>query len=774
MAVGNTIQDLINWGNKIRNSTGRESVTQIMEGEAILTAANAIAGQSSLGIRKSYATYAQMVGDVDSPIANDGTPIKLDQLVSVSNDPTPLLNGIYRYTVDPEDINIRTWEFVSGIVVPADIMPSGGYEGTGQQLDNDKSDKGGSTLSMQQMDEKKADNVYLKVPFTFPVVSNRYINSAGVETVAASASYVVSDKKYDCIPGQVFTAQNYMSAVGLGIVVFYANDNDSSFISGIFSTNVAVPERSIIAPQGATKVRYGKVTSVNTIFSRTTHLTEIKDEVNSTEKLIITGSNIAPKGYELLLGYCTNDTGGIGGYSGSRCYDRFIPIKPNAIFNYNGSLNGWAAIQFFDRFSNLISVLSANKTPDLIGDGKNFDFTTPSNTAYIRYGSLNNICNVFYKGELTLSTLSLLSDKIRDNAYDIKTINSIISINRLLIPNIIYAVVGVEKSIYLENITMNNPTLKIHITSSFGTVRNKRFYFTPTAGGDQTVNFKLLSLTGTVIANKDVIIRTVQNTLNITKTVICLGDSITQGNNLAYYWLDALKNILTPGSLLPHFSGVQGGVSDPYSPNLNAYHEGYWGTTSGRFVALNTGNPFYNETTSQIDIANYLTKAKYADTTTGDVITGIPQIDVVSFLIGFNDASSTAIQTAISTANNIKSVIDFMKAYNPECKFIVNFTTMTGLDSPKSTFKNNNILLIRQNILDMFSEMENVFIGDMGLCIDRYNGYNGQIETVSSFYPGKSFDMRYPVYTDDTHPVLGGKKEMVTNSIGVLLAAIKA
>lgn len=42
-------------------------------------------------------------------------------------------------------------------VDPAYIMQSGGYDGTGSDLNNNKSDSGGSPLTMAQMDEKKAD-----------------------------------------------------------------------------------------------------------------------------------------------------------------------------------------------------------------------------------------------------------------------------------------------------------------------------------------------------------------------------------------------------------------------------------------------------------------------------------------------------------------------------------------------------------------------------------------------------------------------------------------
>ena len=60
------------------------------------------------------------------------------------------------------------------------------------------------------------------------------------------------------------------------------------------------------------------------------------------------------------------------------------------------------------------------------------------------------------------------------------------------IPKTIYAVVGQEKSIYLDNIVNRNddaPEYVVEVNKTFGNVDGRRFYFTPDTTGTKTVEF---------------------------------------------------------------------------------------------------------------------------------------------------------------------------------------------------------------------------------------------------------------------------------------------
>ncbi|NDW19408.1 hypothetical protein D0T53_10880, partial [Dysgonomonas sp. 216] len=111
-----------------------------------------IQNKENVGILKTYATYAAMLADINSPIGDNGQPILNGQLVSVNNTEDDTQNGIYAYTIKG---NNKSWIKRSDIIIPDDMARTGG-----------------SILTMQDMDDKVKGVKEIIFPFVSEIDSD--------------------------------------------------------------------------------------------------------------------------------------------------------------------------------------------------------------------------------------------------------------------------------------------------------------------------------------------------------------------------------------------------------------------------------------------------------------------------------------------------------------------------------------------------------------------------------------------------------------------------
>ena len=245
-------------------------------------------------------------------------------------------------------------------------------------------------------------------------------------------------------------------------------------------------------------------------------------------------------------------------------------------------------------------------------------------------------------------------------------------------------------------------------------------------------------------------IAVIDNVVNVAKLIVCIGDSITENKNMAYYIQTGLESVLTEDSLQPVFVGTQGGVSGMSGKPTR--HEGWYGRTYS-WLATSTESPLVNPDTGKIDIAHY-------KTTLG--IEG--EIHAVSLAAGFNDCTSMA--SALNGFQAMQSIIAAFKEVYSDTKFVVQLVTYPAKgnvlqpEGEELQEKKNYLSYFRKLCLDAYGNNQdpNIIIGNMGICYDRWYAYPRQKQHPSSFYTN-DLDLT-AVVTDRVHPTEDGTNEM--------------
>ena len=319
-------------------------------------------------------------------------------------------------------------------------------------------------------------------------------------------------------------------------------------------------------------------------------------------------------------------------------------------------------------------------------------------------------------------------------------------------PDLIYAVKGVETSIYLAAITNlndNAPEYTISAKPDFGKIDGNRFYFTPTEVGEEEITFNMWRGKNRISEHK-LRIAVIDNVVNVAKLIVCIGDSITENKNMAYYIQMGLESVLTEGSLQPVFVGTKGGVSGMAGKPTR--HEGWYGRTYS-WLATSNESPLVNPDTGKIDIAHYKTTLS---------IEG--EIHAVSLAAGFNDCSSMA--SALNGFQAMQSIIAAFKEAYSDTKFVVQLVTYPAKgnvlqpEGEERQEKKNYLSYFRRLCLDAYGNNQdpNIIIGNMGICYDRWYAYPRQKQHPSSFYTN-DLDLT-AVVTDRVHPTEEGTNEM--------------
>lgn len=182
--------------------------------------------------------------------------------------------------------------------------------------------------------------------------------------------------------------------------------------------------------------------------------------------------------------------------------------------------------------------------------------------------------------------------------------------------------------------------------------------------------------------------------------------------------------------------------------------------TYSAYVA-EAGNPFYNPSTSALDIAYYR----------NNLGMGASKFDVVTLQMGINDVFGNTLLTAANIATligYIKTIIAAFVADNANTKFIVQLPTISG--NTKEGWAANyaaayspeiyktNIWALREAILlafDYSSYSANVRVGIAGLVCDRYYGYALTDLAISARYTTTE-----KAHSNAVHPTTSGYQQI--------------
>lgn len=422
-----------------------------------------------------------------------------------------------------------------------------------------------------------------------------------------------------------------------------------------------------------------------------------------------------------------------------------IELNMAGVYVYTGMIFGDCYLSFFDENDEYVGKIGIGFLDNVIDVVYNDDETQILSITFTPLAKKVKVSSP----KVTLSQMGLY-------LKDIKTNND----PKWTIPNKIYAVVGVEKSIYFDNIVNTNDNahgISIDILKYVGTSNRDRFYFTPTSTDDSVlIKLSAYNIDNNNIGSKYIKFNIISNVVTTKKRIVCIGDSITEKYNMPYYIQEALKSVLSEDSQQPEFVGTKGGVEG--MANKPTKHEGWYGMSYQWLAGISgeiDGNisPFVNPDTNKLDIHYYRT-----------VKLGLGEseyIDVVNLAMGFNGLTP---QEEIPLAfNAMVSIINAFKEDNPNTKFIIQLPTYPAKGNVRSpeednTEKKNKLYKFRKLCLDNFDEEQdsNVIIGDWGLCYDRWFAYPRVKEKPASFYSSDEIE----VVTDRVHPTEDGTNQM--------------
>lgn len=305
---------------------------------------------------------------------------------------------------------------------------------------------------------------------------------------------------------------------------------------------------------------------------------------------------------------------------------------------------------------------------------------------------------------------------------------------RLLLPDVIYATVGLESNIYFDNISLcvNPANWVFDVECEKGIQQSERWTLIPSAKdvGEYALAVKMLDGNNAVIAEGKTVLRVIPAEAGSGKKVslLCIGDSLTY---MSWYCQDLLELSQQYKSPVIELIGTNAKKSAFHPGNK---HEGYGGWTAKRFVTDDKSPFLFN---GKLDFQEYCRKNNNGKAP-----------DFVTIFLGCNDIFNSV------DANFNQMAEDMFKYYDQLVAMVrqANKKTRIGLVLPvppagtqdafganyacsqtRWQYKCNQHKLV-ELMLKKYSnrEKENIFIIPAYLNLDCMNGY-----PVSS-YPANS------------------------------------
>lgn len=366
--------------------------------------------------------------------------------------------------------------------------------------------------------------------------------------------------------------------------------------------------------------------------------------------------------------------------------------------------------------------------------------------------------------------LSLADYSVENRILALETAKSL----KLVFPSKIYACVGVELSIYYDQIInvkdnglASNAEYLVEIVCSKGLKKDRYWRITPAAGDvgtHQLVVYIYDSQNNLVSSKICSLIIIAASGAATQKCLIQVGDSITNNDN-SRIAINERKAALSGGIPFTLVGTVGGG---------STRHEGHSGWQFSDFIGSGAtspapvGNPFWNTTTGLLDITNYRTVTLGMST----------YFDVVSIQLGVNDCRKAKLSETqlYQSIINAKVLISAFLSDSPSAKILIQIPTtdMNVMWSETYYQKGNykyNIWRLREMIIesfDNFSYHANVYVGQAGLGLDRYYGYPIANIPVAARYTETEI-----VHSDDVHPRTEGYKQMGDTIFPQILAMLQ-
>lgn len=331
---------------------------------------------------------------------------------------------------------------------------------------------------------------------------------------------------------------------------------------------------------------------------------------------------------------------------------------------------------------------------------------------------------------------------------------------KILCPDTLYAVVGVETNLYWDACIkcMNVSNYVVEVTGNGENLGN-RWHYIPVNAGTFTITIKVRDGAYRLLAVKTLNVVAVAQNASSAKTLkaIHIGDSMIDND----YHLNWLSENLSETNITYNIYGTR-----PHSEG-----RGGWTSTQYLTLASNGGveNAFYNPASNTFDFSYYMTQQGY------------PTPDVVFVFLGTNDIKGTTQFTGIesstnATIKNLNTIIDSIHAYNASIKVCINtaaigandqwpYARMYGDNRIKQALHKAGIQMQTAKMLKTYSgrESENIFIVPTGLSLDNVNGFPTTTATAST-----RITKQITVQSDCYHPTSEGYHQFADCEFGFI------
>lgn len=394
------------------------------------------------------------------------------------------------------------------------------------------------------------------------------------------------------------------------------------------------------------------------------------------------------------------------------------------------------------------------------------EFTTPSNTKYIRFAADTGHLEKFqieydnitpfknYEIYSLLNNIELEDNSVATNNLVDKSItmqklddevNSLLTSANVIInlQDAYIATPGIEFNIYWRNVILTDAINEYFIACEM-TPRSTAFYpynerlaFKPLESdiGEKTISIKIYknnfnNFKQNPVAEKTIKIKVVENkTLTTSKNAIFIGDSLTDYNAFQ----KEVKNMFGDNFNL---LGTRG--TAPYN------HEGRSGwTAQDYFKESRDGveNAFYNPTTNTFDFSYYM-NTNYPSST----------IDVVNIFLGTNNGYSSGI-----IENQLMQMVNSIHNYNPNIVVTImtaHLPAYTNDGYATVSHSSGKFILetfsinFTKKLYEVFSSINNVYIIPSHINLDTINDY----ATVEKNVSDRNNVVKVKRYIDNVHP----------------------
>lgn len=411
------------------------------------------------------------------------------------------------------------------------------------------------------------------------------------------------------------------------------------------------------------------------------------------------------------------------------CRTDFLPCCSNDILYIDiknkprGS--SFNIISFFDKDKNYISGIAGDLET---GDLHEF-IDIPSNARYMTFTTNKDYeswVNDFTIYLYFYGSMKQIQDDVLSKKYP-----------SIVFPKYIDSVIGRECNIFYENLELdiNNVPISINPNDNYGAEVQLRGNIIQHKA---TTNNRIINIGFFDKVSGNIQFRSIEkgNGDGSEINVLLIGDSNMTDARVS----EIFRLLEEDGDYVIKQIGIRG---------TSCKHEGRSGWSYKIYATLKeyntTKNPFFNLSTNQLDIANYMSE------------NGFDKIDYIIIDLGTNDIGS--LRTSVIDAAELDTIIGYIETFIngfieacPNCKIGICLPPLGCTYYNKSNIRpylfRENMFLLNKKIVDKFDDgayNENVTCVDLATSI-HYTHYPNNMENLSS-----RIEDKIPVYTDWVH-----------------------